>query len=129
MFLEYYGVIEQLFAVTPDPRFLYPGSTHQQALAALDYGTGTNRGFLTVIAKPGMGKTSSLFRFLECLRNKARTAFLFQTDGDSRDLLRYLLADLGLDGTGKHFPGMRSMHNIVFKDYCLTPTGQTTNGS
>ena len=57
MFLEYYGLNEQPFGVTPDPRFLYLGTKHLHALSALTYGTESNRGFLTLIAKPGMGKT------------------------------------------------------------------------
>jgi general secretion pathway protein A len=112
-FLEHYGLNEQPFGVTPDPRVLYLGSKHRQALAALTYGTESNRGFLTLIAQPGMGKTSLLFRYLEGLRNNARTVFLFQTDGDSRDLMSYILADLGLDGTGKDLPEMHSMLNQV----------------
>jgi general secretion pathway protein A len=106
-FLEHYGLNEQPFGVTPDPRFLYLGPKHRQALAALTYGTELNRGFLTLIAKPGMGKTSLLFQYLESLRNKARTAFLFQTDCDSHDLMRHLLTDLHLDGGGKDLPEMR----------------------
>src|SRR6202049_496444 len=112
-FLDYWGLNEQPFGVTPDPRFLYLGPAHRQALAALTYGTELNRGFLTLIAKPGMGKTSLLFRYLAGLRNKARTVFLFQTDGDSHDLMSYILADLGLDGTGKDLPEMHSMLNQV----------------
>ena len=49
-FLEHYGLNEQPFGVTPDPRFLYLGPKHQQALAALTYGTESNRGFLTLKA-------------------------------------------------------------------------------
>ena len=101
MFLEYYGLVEQPFGVTPDPRFLYFGTKHREALTALEYGTKTDRGFLALIARPGMGKTTLLFRYLESLGDKARTALVFQTDGDSRDLLRHLLADLGLDSKGK----------------------------
>ena len=110
-FLEHFGLNEQPFGVTPDPRFLYLGPKHRQALAALNHGTELNRGFLTLIAPPGMGKTSLLFSYLEGLRNKARTAFLFQTDCDSRELMAYLLADLGLDGTGKDLPEMHSILN------------------
>jgi general secretion pathway protein A len=109
-FLEHFGLSEQPFGVTPDPRFLYLGPKHRQALAALNYGTELNRGFLTLIAQPGMGKTSLLYNYLEGLRNKARTVFLFQTDCDSRELISYVLADLGLDGTGKDLP---EMHNIL----------------
>ena len=113
LFLEYYGLNEQPFGVTPDLRFLYLGAKHRQALDVLNYGTELNRGFLTLIAKPGMGKTSLLFHYLEGLRDKARTAFLFQTDGDSTELMRYLLADLGLDGKGMDLPEMRAVLSQV----------------
>jgi general secretion pathway protein A len=116
MFLEHYGLNEQPFGVTPDPRFLYLGPKHRQALKALNYGTELSRGFLTLIAKPGMGKTSLLFQYLGGLRNNARTAFLYQIIGDPRDLMRYLLADLGLDSTGKDLPEMHSILNQVLME-------------
>jgi len=113
MFLEHFGLIEQPFGVTPDPRFLFLGAKHREALASLVYGTETNRGFLALIAEPGMGKTSLLFQFLEGMRQKARSAFLFNTDGDSRGLMRHLLSDLGLDSSGKDLAGMHAMLNQV----------------
>lgn len=116
MFLQHYRLNEQPFGVTPDPRFLYLGPKHRQALTALTYGTELNRGFLTLIAKPGMGKTSLLFQFLGAVRNNARTAFLFQTMSDARDLMRYLFADLGLDGTGKDLPEMHAILNQVLME-------------
>jgi type II secretory pathway predicted ATPase ExeA len=113
LFLDYYGLSEQPFGVTPDLRFLYLGAKHRQALDALNFGTELNRGFLTLIAKPGMGKTSLLFQYLEGLRDTARTAFLFQTDCDSTELMRYLLAELGLDGKGMDLPEMRAVLSQV----------------
>jgi general secretion pathway protein A len=38
MFLEFYGLREQPFGVTPDPRFLYLSPAHREALASLYYG-------------------------------------------------------------------------------------------
>lgn len=113
LFLEFFGLIEQPFGVTPDLRFLYLGAKHRQALDVLNYGTELDRGFLTLIAKPGMGKTSLLFQYLEGLRDKARTVFLFQTDGGSTELMRYLLVELGLDGKGMDLPEMRAVLNQV----------------
>ena len=77
MLLNYYKLAEEPFGVTPDPRFLYLSRQHREALASLVYGTESNRGFLALIAKPGMGKTSLLYHYLESLRGKARTAFVF----------------------------------------------------
>ena len=111
MFLNHFGLIEQPFGVTPDPRFLHMGVKHREALASLLYGTDCNRGFLALIAEPGMGKTSLLYQYLEGLRNKARTVFVFQTDCDSRDFMRHVLADLGLEHDGKSLPAMQAMLN------------------
>ncbi len=115
-FLKHYGLNEQPFGDTPDLRFLYFGPQHRQALAALNYGTESNRGFLTLIARPGMGKTSLIFQYLEGLREKARTVFLFHTECDSRELLRYLLTDLGLETAGKDTPEMHAILNQVLLD-------------
>jgi type II secretory pathway predicted ATPase ExeA len=111
MFLDYYKLAEQPFGVTPDSRFLYLGPTHREALASLTYGTQSNRGFLALIAKPGMGKTSLLYRYLSELGDKARTAFVFRTDCDSREFVRHVLLDLGMDMSGLDLPAMHDALN------------------
>ena len=100
MFQQFFGLREQPFGVTPDPRYLYLGEGHREALASLFYGIEANRGFLALIAKPGMGKTTLLFHLLEKFRNRARTAFLFQTQCSSREFMRFLLAEVGLESDG-----------------------------
>jgi general secretion pathway protein A len=101
MFLKFFGLREQPFGVTPDPRFLYLSPAHREALASVFYGIETGRGFLALIAMPGMGKTTLLFHLLEKFRGSARTAFLFQTQCTSREFMRFLLAELGYE-TGDH---------------------------
>lgn len=117
MVLDYYKLSEQPFGVTPDSRFLYLGPKHREALASLVYGTETNRGFLTLVAKPGMGKTTLLHHYLGYLRDKARTAFLFRTDCDSREFMRHLLLDLGVDVAGMDLPAMHeSLNRILLRE-------------
>jgi general secretion pathway protein A len=116
MFLEYYQLAEQPFGVTPDSRFLYLGPKHREALASLVYGTESNRGFLALIAKPGMGKTSLLYHYLSYLRDKARTAFIFRTDCDSREFIRHLLIDLGIDVAGMDLPAMHDSLNRLLTE-------------
>ena len=107
MFLDYYGLREQPFGVTPDLRYLYFGPSHQEALASLYYGLETGRGFLLLVAQPGMGKTTLMLQLLEQLRGSAQTVFLFQTQCTSRELLRYLLVDLGVKTPAE---GLVEMH-------------------
>jgi general secretion pathway protein A len=111
MFLEFYGLREQPFGVTPDPRFLYLSPAHREALASLYYGIEAGRGFLALIAKPGMGKTTLLFQLLEKFRGNARTAFLFQTQCSSREFMRFLLAELGCESHEQDFVRMHEEFN------------------
>jgi type II secretory pathway predicted ATPase ExeA/HSP20 family molecular chaperone IbpA len=108
MFLDFYGLREQPFGVTPDPNYLYLSRTHGEALGALLDGIKADRGFMALIAEPGMGKTTILYRLLEELRDSARTVFLFQTQCDSREFFRYILSELGIKTARM---GLVSMHN------------------
>ncbi len=99
MVLDYFKLREQPFGVTPDARYLFLSSTHKEALGSLLYGIGEGCGFLALMASPGMGKTTLLFHALHQLREKALTVFLFQTVCTSVDLLRALLAGLGVQET------------------------------
>jgi general secretion pathway protein A len=101
MLLKFFGLKEHPFGVTPDPRYLYLSPGPREALASLFYGIESERGFLALIAPPGMGKTTLLFHLLEKFRTSARTAFLFQTQCTSREFMRFLLAELGYE-TGDH---------------------------
>jgi general secretion pathway protein A len=94
--LEYYNLKEDPFGVSPDPRYLYFSAVHREALATLSCGIRSRRGSMSLIAEPGMGKTTILFQLLSQLEGSARTVFLFQTLCTPKDLLRGLLRDLGI---------------------------------
>lgn len=111
MVLAFYNLREQPFGVTPDPCYLYMSPTHREALASLSYGIQSGRGFMSVIAKPGMGKTTILFQLLSQLQGSARTVFLFQTLGGPEDLLRGLLRDLGAVRIGSSVARMQEQLN------------------
>jgi type II secretory pathway predicted ATPase ExeA len=57
-----------------------------------------------------------LYQYLEGLRGKARTAFVFRTDCDSREFIRHILLDLGIDATGKDLPAMHEALNQVLAE-------------
>jgi type II secretory pathway predicted ATPase ExeA len=98
MLLQYFGFQQEPFGTTPDSRYLYPSHTHREALASLECGFLSNRGFTAMIAPPGMGKTTLLFRFLNHIRESARTVFLFTIDAECkpREFVGYILRDIGI---------------------------------
>jgi type II secretory pathway predicted ATPase ExeA/HSP20 family molecular chaperone IbpA len=117
MFLDFYGLSEQPFSVTPDPAYLYLSRTHGEALAALLYGIKADRGFMALIAEPGMGKTTLLYRLMEELRDSARTVFLFQTQCDSREFFCYLLSELGIETAGMNLASMhKKLNDALFSE-------------
>jgi general secretion pathway protein A len=113
MFLDFYHLRQQPFGVTPDPAYLYLSPTHGDALASLSSGVKAGRGFLALIAEPGMGKTTLLYQLLEDLRDSARTVFLFQTQCDTREFFQYLLTELGADTQGMGLVAMHGKLNEV----------------
>lgn len=113
MVTEYYGLKEQPFGVTPDSRYLYASATHREALASLLYGIEVRRGFMALIAKPGMGKTTLLFHALNQLQERAKTVFLYQTIHTPVDFLQAVLADLGVHQTPSSLLELQSKLNEV----------------
>jgi general secretion pathway protein A len=117
MFLRFYALNEQPFGVTPDPRFLYMGASQQEAFSSLVYGIETGRGFMALIAGPGLGKTTILLRLLERLRESSRSALLFESYTNSLEFLRSLLADLGIDSPGHDMGDLqRQLRNLLVQE-------------
>ncbi len=113
MFRDFYQMQEEPFGVTPDHRFLYLGDSHREALASLYCGIEADRGFMVLIAPPGLGKTTLIFQLIEKLRPDARTVFLFQTQCNSRELIQFLLNDLGVDVNGMETVAMHNKLNQI----------------
>jgi len=117
MFLDFYGLPEQPFGVTPDPAYLYASRTHSEALASLSLGIADNRGFFALIAEPGMGKTTLLYQLMEQLRETSRTVLLFQTQCNCREFIEYILHDLGVDVKGMSLVAMHGkLNEILFEE-------------
>ena len=118
MILNFYRLTEPPFGVTPDPRFLYLGKTHREALASVLYGLTAGRGFMTLIAGPGMGKTTLLYLLLQELQPTTRTAFLSHAHCSARELLVSLLTSLGIEDSDDSFLEMhKKLNDTLLRDH------------
>ena len=97
MFLEYYGLREQPFGVTPNPRYVYECPGFREAYANLSYAVESNLGFAALFAEPGMGKTTMLIALLGKYGQDRPTAFISHTQCSSTGMLRMLLKDLEIE--------------------------------
>lgn len=115
--LSFYGLNQQPFDVTPDPSYLYLSSSHREALASLKQGIEHFRGFMLLVAEPGMGKTTILHKLMEELAESARVIFLFQTQCSSRELLCFILNELEVDHTGMDVVAMhRALNQALLEE-------------
>ncbi len=58
MYLSHYNLNEKPFQISTDPKFLWLGEKHKEALAILTYGILDNKGFLLLTGDVGTGKTT-----------------------------------------------------------------------
>ena len=115
--LAHFGMPQQPFDVTPDPAYLYSSPSHREALASLKEGIEHFRGFMVMVAEPGMGKTTLLQKLMEELSETSRVVFLFQTQCSSRDLLCYILNELEVDHTGMDVVAMhRALNQALLEE-------------
>jgi len=64
MYLSYYQLKSKPFQIASDPRFLWPGEKHKEALAVLKYGILDDRGFVMLTGDVGTGKTTLIHSLL-----------------------------------------------------------------
>src|SRR6185312_1255167 len=116
---RHFGLRENPFGVTPDPRFLFMSRTHREALASLVNGIQCGFGFQVLVAQPGMGKTTLLFDLLERFHG-SRTAFLFQQLHDSREFLQSLLLELKCESSETSHAKLYSQLNHLLSEAATT---------
>lgn len=102
MYLEYYGLSESPFNITPDPRFLFFSPTHRDAMQHLKYGVEAKKGFIVLIGEVGCGKTTLCRQFLNELHEaNVETALILNPRITETELLRTILQELGHPSTNQ----------------------------
>ena len=98
MYERFFGLREAAFSLTPDPRFLWLGETHQEGLATLVYGITRHKGFLLLTGEVGTGKTTLLRAALGQIPPETDTALILNTIGLTPiDLLKLIAAEFGIN--------------------------------
>jgi len=93
-----FGLRENPFHVSPDPRFLFSGPAYETALAELMFGIESHRGLLVLTGEAGTGKTTILRHFLQWLKTRQfSSSYIFHTHLDPADLFEFILRDFGVE--------------------------------
>ncbi len=97
MYKTFFGLKDNPFNVTPDPRYLFLTKEIEEALSGLMYGIQNRKGFITLTGEVGTGKTTLINRLLDWLhQRRVRTAFLFNSRMNTSQLFDFILAEFGI---------------------------------
>ena len=97
MYERFFGLADEPFRLTPDPRYLYLSRQHADALAHLRLGLTESSGFVCITGDVGTGKTTLLRTFLDELGPEISTAYVFNPDVTVLELLRTIIGELGIE--------------------------------
>lgn len=98
MYLEFYGLKEFPFRLTPDSDFLFMSSAHARAKAYMDYTVWNREGFVVITGEIGSGKTTLIQKLLSELdEEQVLVAKVFQTQLDEVEFLQAVLVEFGLN--------------------------------
>lgn len=116
MYINFYGLKEKPFNLTPDSHFLFLGTHHKEALGHIRYGLSYKKGFLLISGEVGAGKTTLCRAILREMDKNHKIAFVLNTMLSPTGLLKAIMKDLGIKTK------VRSRHDMMaaLNEYILT---------
>jgi general secretion pathway protein A len=93
MYETYYNLKAMPFQITTDPRFLWLGEKHSEALATLKYGIMENKGFLLLTGDVGTGKTALINQLIKMIDVAAIVAKIPDPGLSSLDFFNFLAGE------------------------------------
>jgi len=109
MYSAYFGLTENPFSLTPDPRFLFMSQRHREALAHLLFGMGDRGGFVLLTGEVGTGKTTLCRSLLEQVPAGVEVALVLNPKQTALELVASLCDELNVS----YPPGTDSLKVLI----------------
>ena len=92
----FYGLKEEPFAISTDPKFFYMSAAHQRAHAELLSGLQRREALLLVSGETGTGKTTLCRAVIDALGDRTFSSILHNPYMLGTEMLRLIVRDFGL---------------------------------
>jgi general secretion pathway protein A len=109
MYREYFRISENPFSITPDPRFLFMGRHHREAMAHLLYGMSESGGFVQLTGEVGTGKTTLCRALLERVPEEVDVALILNPKQTALELVASVCDELHIP----YPPGTQSIKALI----------------
>lgn len=98
MYLSYYNLKRKPFQVSTDPKFLWLGQKHKDALATMTYGILYNYGYILITGDVGTGKTTLVNALIEDLGDEVVLAKINDPGLEALDFFNLILSTFKIVG-------------------------------
>ncbi len=112
MYRSYFGIEESPFSNTPDPRYLFMSTRHQEALAHLMYGISEGSGFVLLSGDVGTGKTTISRCLIDQIPENIDLALCVNPRLSEVELLANICDEMGIY-TGDTQPSIKSLMDAL----------------
>ncbi len=123
MYEEFYGLRERPFSKTPDPRFLYHGRKHAEALARLQLAV-DEQDIVLLTGEIGSGKTTLSRALIDSLDRSYHPVLIINPRLSPPQLLRTVAMRLGMEDLSRHREEL--LEGINAKLYEIYEAGRRT---
>ena len=96
MYKKFFGFKENPFSLAPNPIYLFLGRSHEEALAHLIYAVAEGEGFISLIGKRGVGKTTICQTFIERLDENVEVGYIYRPESSPQKLLQKVNSEFGI---------------------------------
>lgn len=96
LYETFYGLREQPFALSTDPRFLFLSASHRRAYEELLTGLRRREGILLLTGETGTGKTTLCRAVIDALGHRTFAALILNPYMSDSEVVRVILRDFGL---------------------------------
>jgi general secretion pathway protein A len=117
VYLDFYGLRQTPFDLSPNPRFLFHSGKHREALNHLLYGIRERKGFVQLTGEVGAGKTTLCRAMMEQLNGQFSTAVILNPVMSADELMKAIAAEFGLSIRGhKRMDAVSAINEFLVRE-------------
>jgi general secretion pathway protein A len=123
MYSAFYGLKQEPFRLTPDPRFLHLAEPHRNTLRAMVEGVSERKGLQVSVGPIGTGKTTLLYCLQHILAHEAspqrplRSAFVVNPTLTAKELFETIFDELEIPFAARKPARLRALHKLLLDSH------------